>query len=283
MFSGYTRQTPPPRLIGDRATFSSHGWRQSARGCRSPTTPVSRFSGGDRVRRLAARRLIRVHRGVYAVGDEDLSDRGRCIAALLAAGDGATLSHPTALALWQLIPSMPQSIEVTLTHRRPRQRSGIKVHRAAKLETTVKDGLPVTTAPQALQGRGGPPCLEEALYRGLVTAPTRPSSPPIGLEQADPRPRSRRHPGTVPEHPIGPAESTSTRRTISSSSRPTAGRATATGRPSRMTGRATPSCMRTATRAPIYLEAGDGPHDGRRRADRAVHPPPRARDPPPGG
>ena len=35
---------------------------------------------------LEYRRLIRVHQGVYAVGHEALSDRGRMIAALLAAG-----------------------------------------------------------------------------------------------------------------------------------------------------------------------------------------------------
>ena len=124
----------------------------------------------DEIRqRLRTHRLIRVHQGVYAVGHEDLSDRGRCVAALLATGDGATLSHRTALALWKLIPSMPQLIEVTLTHRRPRQRSGIKVHRATKLETTVKDGLPITTPAQTLKDAPDRRATAEALYRGLIT------------------------------------------------------------------------------------------------------------------
>lgn len=123
----------------------------------------------DEIRwRLKSRRLIRVHQGVYAVGHEDLSDRGRCVAALLAAGPGAILSHRTALALWKLIPSMPQLIEVTLTTRRPRQRAGLRIHHAQRVEATVTDGLPVTTALQALQDAGTPRAWSEALYLGLV-------------------------------------------------------------------------------------------------------------------
>jgi very-short-patch-repair endonuclease len=118
--------------------------------------------------RVSTRRLIRVHRGVYAVGHEDLSDRGRCVAALLAVGPDATLSHRTALALWKLIPSMPQLIEVTLTQRRPRQRSGIRVHRAATLQTTVKEGLPITTPAQTLKDVPDRRATAEALFRGLI-------------------------------------------------------------------------------------------------------------------
>jgi Transcriptional regulator, AbiEi antitoxin len=75
-------------------------------------------------------RLIRVQQGVYAVGHDALSDRGRMLAALLAAGPGAALSHRTAAYLWKLIPSMPQFPDVTLTDRAPRTRNGLRVHRA---------------------------------------------------------------------------------------------------------------------------------------------------------
>jgi very-short-patch-repair endonuclease len=126
------------------------------------------LTGGEIRRRREARRLIRVHQGVYAVGHADLSDRARCIAALLAVGPGARLSHRTALALWKLIPSMPQLIEVTLTNRVPRHREGIRVHQARVLETTVKEGLPLTTPLRTLQDAGDRRAWSEALYRGLV-------------------------------------------------------------------------------------------------------------------
>src|SRR5215203_5191564 len=51
-------------------------------------------------RRIAYGRLHPVHRGVYAVGHKALSGLGRWMAPVLAAGDGAVLSHRSARALW---------------------------------------------------------------------------------------------------------------------------------------------------------------------------------------
>jgi very-short-patch-repair endonuclease len=95
-------------------------------------------------------RLIAVHQGVYAVGHEALSDRGRMVAALLAAGPGATLSHETAAYHWSLIPSLPPFIHVTLIDRQPRTRHGVRVHRARRLEITTHEALPVTTPLQTV-------------------------------------------------------------------------------------------------------------------------------------
>jgi Transcriptional regulator, AbiEi antitoxin len=55
-------------------------------------------------RRVEAGRLHRLHRGVYAVGHQALSHRGRWLPAVLACGKGAALSHTDAAALWHLIP-----------------------------------------------------------------------------------------------------------------------------------------------------------------------------------
>jgi very-short-patch-repair endonuclease len=100
--------------------------------------------------RVRVRRLIRVHQGVYAVGHEALSDRGRMVAALLAAGPGAALSHETAAYHWSLIPSLPPYVDVTLTDRRPRTRDGVRVHRVAELNAVAHRGLRVTTAEQTI-------------------------------------------------------------------------------------------------------------------------------------
>src|ERR1700761_893540 len=53
--------------------------------------------------RVRTGRLHRLHRGVYAVGHRSLSWRGRWLAAVLAVGDGAVLSHSSAAALWQFL------------------------------------------------------------------------------------------------------------------------------------------------------------------------------------
>jgi very-short-patch-repair endonuclease len=127
--------------------------------------------------RLETGRLSRIHQGVYAVGHEALADRGRCIAALLAAGPQAVLSHRTALALWRLTPSMPQLIEVTVTSRRPRQRPGMRIHYADKLDTTTHEGLPVTTPQQTLKDVPSPRATAEALFLGLIDRDEGPTEP----------------------------------------------------------------------------------------------------------
>ena len=126
------------------------------------------FSRDEIARRVSSARLIRVHRGVYAVGHEALSDRARMIAGLLAAGPGATLSHSTAAALWKLTPSMPQFVEVTLTQRVPRTRSDLRVHQAKHLDATTHQRLPVTTPLQTLHDLKDDRAWAEALYLGLI-------------------------------------------------------------------------------------------------------------------
>jgi very-short-patch-repair endonuclease len=108
------------------------------------------FTRNEIDNRISSGRLIRVHQGVYAVGHEALSDRGRMIAALIAAGPGAALSHRTAAYLWKLNPSMPPFPDVTLTDRAPRSRPGLRVHHAQHLHTTVHQQLRVTTPLQTI-------------------------------------------------------------------------------------------------------------------------------------
>ncbi len=91
--------------------------------------------------------MHRVHHGVYAVGHAVLTVRGRWMAAVLAGGPGAVLSHASAAALWELRGSSAALIDVT-TRRTGRARPGLRIHRPRTLrpdETTTKHGIPVTT------------------------------------------------------------------------------------------------------------------------------------------
>ena len=73
------------------------------------------------------------------------------MAAVLACGPGAVLSHGSALALWGVWKRWETPFEVTITgDRRPR---GIRVHRARSLDrrdVTRQQGIPVTTLARAL-------------------------------------------------------------------------------------------------------------------------------------
>jgi predicted transcriptional regulator of viral defense system len=101
--------------------------------------------------RLECGRLHLLHRGVYSVGHRVLSQRGRWMAAVLACGAGAVLSHRSAAALWGIRPTSRPSVEVT-TARRLHARPGLHPHRAVLPadEVTVHDGIPTTTSARTL-------------------------------------------------------------------------------------------------------------------------------------
>jgi very-short-patch-repair endonuclease len=103
--------------------------------------------------RLDSGRLIRLHRGVYAVGHRQLTPRGWWLAAVRAIGAGAALSHTHGTALWNLRPPPGGRINVTVRSKGRRQRKGIRVHATLDLppeHVTVHDGIPVTTPERTL-------------------------------------------------------------------------------------------------------------------------------------
>jgi predicted transcriptional regulator of viral defense system len=106
-------------------------------------------------KRAQAGRLHRVHRGVYAVGHTNFTFEGRCMAAILALGDGAAASHRSAAALWGLIRAHPGPIEVTVPSDGGRERRrGIKVHRSPALiaaVTTRRNGIALTDPKRTLR------------------------------------------------------------------------------------------------------------------------------------
>jgi hypothetical protein len=103
--------------------------------------------------RVIAGRLHVVYHGVYSVGHRALPIDGRRMAAALAAGPSAVLSHRTAAAVWQLKPS--EHLEVTAPTER--RRPGIRMHRSSLLpdEMTAVRGIPVTTVPRTVLDLAG--------------------------------------------------------------------------------------------------------------------------------
>jgi very-short-patch-repair endonuclease len=95
--------------------------------------------------RIATGRLFPVHRGVYAVGRPELTREGLWMAAVLACGPGAVLSHASAAALCRIRPPIAR-IDVTVPAHITRSRPGITVHRRALSEADVTEhrGIPVT-------------------------------------------------------------------------------------------------------------------------------------------
>jgi hypothetical protein len=104
-------------------------------------------------RRLADGRLRTVHRGVYAVGHAAPSPYGDYMAAVLACGDNAVLSHRPAAYVMRLRAGRPPPPEVTVATTADRRRPGIVIHRVKALhvlDASTLDGIRITTVPRIL-------------------------------------------------------------------------------------------------------------------------------------
>jgi very-short-patch-repair endonuclease len=123
-------------------------------------------------RRLDCGALHRLHQGVYAVGHRALTIEARWMAAVLACGPGAVLSHRSAGQLWGIVPRRDGVPEVT----RPgffRQRAGILCHRSSIPLDEIGELLkiPVTSAPRTqldLAGMVSQRELERAMHEAEV-------------------------------------------------------------------------------------------------------------------
>lgn len=144
------RRTAPPRLDVAIARLAGrqHGVVSLAQ---LTALGLSARAAQDRV---GAGRLHRVHRGVYAVGHARLSADGVRMAAVLACGDGAVLSHRSAARLWGLIGGTGGRVEITVGRSGGRQGpASVRLCRTRRLSTmdvTVVRGIPVTTVARTL-------------------------------------------------------------------------------------------------------------------------------------
>ena len=132
-------------------------------------------------RALANGRLHRVHHGVFAVGHVPTTKHARWMAAVLACGPGAVLSHRSAAALWRIREAETARTEVTIAPGSGRRRPGIVIHRSPlpPEHMTTRDGIPATTPDRTLidLSRQIHPdelarALRETFHRRLITLPS---------------------------------------------------------------------------------------------------------------
>ncbi len=112
--------------------------------------------------RVRTGRLHPLHRGVYAVGRRQVDAEGRWMAAILACGDGAVLSHRSATALWGIgrerlwertLDSTKGLVEISAPCSAGARRAGLRAHRRPALpasDMTTCQGIPVTTIVRTL-------------------------------------------------------------------------------------------------------------------------------------
>jgi very-short-patch-repair endonuclease len=134
------RPVPKDRLIGDLAS------RQYGVVSRSQLLAMG-IGAGAIHSRLRKHYLHPLHRGVYAVGHTALVPLAREMAAVLACGHTAAISHRSAAVLWHLLPpGDDEEIDVTIRIGRG-CRPGLRIHRSRQLsplDVRHLRGLPVT-------------------------------------------------------------------------------------------------------------------------------------------
>jgi very-short-patch-repair endonuclease len=100
--------------------------------------------------RASIGQLHRVHHGVYAVGYRTLTPKGHRMAAVLAYGPDALLSHQTAAAQWGI--GQPSTKFHVTTPTTRQSRPAIRAHSGILHEedVTVRDGIPVTSVARTI-------------------------------------------------------------------------------------------------------------------------------------
>jgi very-short-patch-repair endonuclease len=102
--------------------------------------------------RVARGRLFPVSLGVYAVGWPALNQKRRWMAAVLAGGEGAALSHRSAAALWE-IGAEGDRIVISVRRRCELRRPGIRFHGRPSLapdDLVLREDIPVTSPARTL-------------------------------------------------------------------------------------------------------------------------------------
>jgi very-short-patch-repair endonuclease len=134
---------------------------------------------GGIARRLEARWMQHMHRGVYLIGAAPPTEMARARAAVFACGAGAVVSHRSAAELFGLLPETGGEVDVTVVGRNPGLHPGIRLHRPraiARHDVTSVRRIPVTSIPRTIADLAATErpndvesAFQEALYRKIVT------------------------------------------------------------------------------------------------------------------
>jgi very-short-patch-repair endonuclease len=145
-----SRGSVVPRRVGEVAT--------GQRGVVAHHQLVALAVSEDQITRwLDGGRLLRLHEGVYAVGHRALPRGGHFMAAVLAGGGDAALSHCSGAAHMGLRPSSAAVVDVMVPRSGERDREGIRFHRPkiyGPEDRWTYDGIPCTTVARTLVDLG---------------------------------------------------------------------------------------------------------------------------------
>jgi hypothetical protein len=106
------------------------------------------FNSREIEHRVARGRLHLVMRGVYAVGWPRLTAKRRWMAAVLACGDNAMLSHRSAATLWEIGTEKRGAIDISVARRCELKRPGLRVRgrpTLAAMDIASRDSIPITS------------------------------------------------------------------------------------------------------------------------------------------
>ena len=162
-----------PPIVGEKLGASSRdAWalvgRQHGVVSRRDLLAIG-FNARSIEHRIAKGRLHRIHAGVYAVGRRELTREGRWMAAVLACGPGAALSHHSAAAFWGFGREWARGIDVSVRRECYLRREGIRARSRPSLpadDVVIRHGIPVTTPARTIVDIAtelGPSRLERAI------------------------------------------------------------------------------------------------------------------------
>jgi very-short-patch-repair endonuclease len=108
----------------------------------SPSSIDARIKSGAWIRRQC---------GVIQIDQRSMSWKTRMMAAVLAAGDGALVSHRAAFVLWGLDGFATEMVELTVPYTHGPVPRGVVLHRTRRPEDGREvDGIPITSVERAL-------------------------------------------------------------------------------------------------------------------------------------